>query len=50
MHVFYCKKCKADSLTPVCERCGTPIAALNHNERFKWRALRVPAADAAGMA
>lgn len=45
MHVFYCKKCKADSATPVCEHCGAPIASLNHNERFKWRMRRLPVAD-----
>ena len=46
MHVFYCKKCKKDSLTPICEHCGQPITALSSNERFKWRAIRVPLGDA----
>ena len=46
MHVFYCKKCKKDSLTPICEHCGQPITALSSNERLKWRAIRVPLGDA----
>ena len=46
MHVFYCKKCKKDSLTPICEHCGQPSTALSSNERFKWRAIRVPLGDA----
>lgn len=45
MHVYYCKKCKQDSLTPVCEHCGTPIASLNQNERFRWRHIRTPLGD-----
>jgi len=45
MHVYYCKKCKADSMTPVCDCCGMPIASLNQNERFKWRVIRAPLGD-----
>lgn len=44
MHVYYCKKCKTDSATPVCQFCGTPIA-VNQNERFKWRSIRTPLGD-----
>ena len=45
MHVYYCRKCKRDSASPVCEHCGMQIASLNQNERFRWRALRVPLGD-----
>ncbi len=44
MHVYYCKKCKQDSLSQVCDRCGASITAPN--ERFKWRTIRTPLGDA----
>lgn len=49
MHVYYCKKCKRDSASPVCEQCGMQITALHQNERFRWRALRVPLGDTAAV-
>ncbi|MBQ9197054.1 MAG: hypothetical protein IJ157_07395 [Clostridia bacterium] len=45
MHVFYCKKCKQDSLTPICDHCGAQIASLNQAERYKWRYIRTPLGD-----
>ncbi len=42
MHLYYCKACKADSLTPVCGRCG---AELNQIKCFKWCANRMPLGD-----
>lgn len=45
MHVFYCKKCKQDSITPVCEHCGTQISSLQQAERYKWRYIRTPLGD-----
>ncbi len=45
MHVYYCRKCKRDSASPVCEHCGVQITSLNQNERFRWRTLRVPLGD-----
>lgn len=45
MRVFYCKKCKTDSPTPICDHCGAQITSLTQNERFKWRALRIPLGD-----
>lgn len=45
MHAYYCRKCKRDSASPVCEHCGVQITSLNQNERFRWRALRVPLGD-----
>ena len=45
MHVFYCKKCQQDSLTPVCEHCGAQIPSLQQAERFKWRYIRTPLGD-----
>jgi len=45
MHVYYCRKCKRDSASPICEHCGGQIASLNQNERFRWRSLRVPLGD-----
>lgn len=45
MHVYYCRKCKRDSASPVCEHCGVQITSLNQNERFRWRMLRVPLGD-----
>lgn len=47
MHAYYCRKCKRDSASPVCEFCGVQISSLNQNERFRWRALRVPLGDTA---
>lgn len=45
MFVYYCKKCKRDSAAPVCEYCGTPIAASPQTTRFKWRHIRTPLGD-----
>ena len=45
MFVYYCKKCKRDSSTQVCEYCGTPLAASPQNTRFKWRHIRTPLGD-----
>lgn len=45
MHVYYCKKCKQDSLSPICEHCGMQIASLRQNERFKWCHIRTPLGD-----
>ena len=45
MHVFYCKKCKQDSLTPICEHCGAQISSLQQAERYKWRYIRTPLGD-----
>lgn len=45
MRLYYCRKCKADSLTPICDHCGAQITSLNQNERFKWHVRRLPAAD-----
>ena len=50
MHVYYCRKCKQDSVSPVCEHCGVQIASLNQNERFRWKAVRVPLGDSATVA
>ena len=47
MHVYYCRKCKQDSVSPVCEHCGIQIASLNQNERFRWKTLRAPLGDSA---
>jgi len=47
MHVYYCRKCKQDSVSPVCEHCGGQIASLNQNERFRWKVIRVPLGDSA---
>jgi len=49
MHVYYCRKCKRDSASPVCEHCGVQITSLNQNERFRWRALHVPLGDTAAV-
>lgn len=49
MHVYYCKKCKQDSVSPVCEHCGVQIASLNQNERFRWKMVRVPLGDSASV-
>lgn len=43
MLVFYCKKCKADSMTPLCERCGAAIPP--QAQRFKWSCTRTPLGD-----
>ncbi len=45
MHVYYCKKCKQDSVSPVCEHCGAQITALPQNERYKWCHIRTPLGD-----
>ena len=45
MHVYYCKKCKQDSASPICEHCGMQIASLRQNERFKWCHIRTPLGD-----
>jgi len=50
MHTYYCRKCKRDSMSPVCEYCGTQISALNQNERFRWKMLRMPLGDGATLA
>ena len=45
MHGYYCKKCKRDSASPVCQYCGVQIASLHQNERFFWKMLRIPLGD-----
>ena len=45
MYVYYCKKCKADSATPICEHCGTPINVTAQTTRVKWRHIRTPLGD-----
>ena len=45
MFVYYCKKCKQDSASTVCEHCGTPIAVNAKSGRFKWRHIRTPLGD-----
>ena len=47
MHVYYCRKCKQDSVSPVCEHCGVQITSVNQNERFRWKSVRVPLGDSA---
>ena len=45
MFVYYCRKCKKDSGTPVCEHCGMPIADPQKNGRIKWQHIRTPLGD-----
>jgi len=45
MHGYYCKKCKRDSASPVCQFCGVQITSLNQNERYFWKMLRIPLGD-----
>lgn len=45
MFVYYCKKCKADSTTQVCEHCGAPITVSQQTTRVKWRHIRTPLGD-----
>lgn len=45
MHLYYCKACKADSMTPVCSHCGAEIGALNQIKCFKWYVNRMPLGD-----
>lgn len=45
MYVYFCKKCKTDSSTPVCEHCGAAIPVTPQNTRIKWRHVRTPLGD-----
>lgn len=43
MRVFYCKKCKIDSTSPICDHCGMQIPP--QSGKFKWQIMRVPILD-----
>ena len=43
MLVYYCKKCKANSASPICEHCGAQINP--QGQRFIWRYVRTPLGD-----